>query len=184
MNAAKASAGAIGPASKAMSAHTVPRTATAFDFVECIGGRDRYIERMLNHRRKLEEITAVVKTDGPKAAFDGGRSRTPRPASPKSAAWQRAYGNDFAEVREAERRTASVKPAVDNRCVQPRRPEAVRLAATARGWDAKRGGRRALLSEPGARRRWKPGTAPSDIAQRISRNRRLAATGAFATGLV
>lgn len=98
-----------------MSAYSVPKTATAFDFVECMGGRDRYIERMLCHRRKLGEVKATLKLDGPVAAFDGGRRRTPRPATPKSEAWKQAHGGEYAEVREARRRAERVKPAVDNK---------------------------------------------------------------------
>jgi len=125
-----------------MSAHTVPRTATAFDFVECMGGRDRYIERMLNHHRKLDEMTSALRLEGPKAAFEGGLRRTPRPAAQKSDAWKRAHGTEFREVREAQRRSANVKMTVDNK--------------------------------------WKPGAAPADVANRLSRNRRLAAAGQFA----
>jgi hypothetical protein len=98
-----------------MSAYTVPKTATAFDFVECMGGRDRYIERMLCHRRKLGEVKANLKLQGPVAAFDGGHRRTPRPATPKSEAWKQAHGKEYAEVREARRRAERVKPAVDNK---------------------------------------------------------------------
>ena len=124
-----------------MSAYSVPKTATSFDFVECMGGRDRYIERMLCHHRKLGKIQPTMKMEGPVAAFDGGRRRTPRPANLKSEAWRRAHGPEFAEVREAQRRAEKVKAAVDNK--------------------------------------WKPGSAPSDVARRISRNRRLAATERF-----
>eukprot|EP00315_Gephyrocapsa_oceanica_P029880 CAMPEP_0185407170 /NCGR_PEP_ID=MMETSP1365-20130426/1142_1 /TAXON_ID=38817 /ORGANISM="Gephyrocapsa oceanica, Strain RCC1303" /LENGTH=75 /DNA_ID=CAMNT_0028009575 /DNA_START=98 /DNA_END=321 /DNA_ORIENTATION=+ len=39
-----------------MTSHTLPRDSTAFDFIESLGGRDRYIERMREHGRRLAQL--------------------------------------------------------------------------------------------------------------------------------
>ena len=73
-----------------------------FDHLETTGGRDRYVKRMVTHQDRMSQVGAVVSLEPPKAAFGGGKYRTPQSASAggKSASQQEEA---FREVREALR---------------------------------------------------------------------------------
>ena len=81
----------------------------AIDNMECVGGRDSYVQRMLSHQRKLAEVRPTVQLQAPKAAFAGGTRRTPR-APPKVA----TKHDEFTEVREAFRRIVTAKHGIAN----------------------------------------------------------------------
>ncbi|KAL3894950.1 MAG: hypothetical protein SGPRY_013661, partial [Prymnesium sp.] len=72
------------------------------DHLEHVGGRDRYIERM------LAGVQPVIKLEAPVACFDGGKRGTPRPTS------HAHKPDEYTEVREAWRRIITSKPAVDS----------------------------------------------------------------------
>ena len=77
------------------------------DDIGNMGGRDRYIERMICHQERMSNIKPVVRIEAPKHCFEGGTRKTPRPSSAGVAR------GEFGEVREAFKRILSARPAVD-----------------------------------------------------------------------
>jgi hypothetical protein len=73
------------------------------------GARLAYVNGMLRHRERLANIKPVVQFEPPKAAFGGGKYRTPQKST--RAAYKR---EEYTEVREAFRRILMSKPAVHN----------------------------------------------------------------------
>ena len=51
------------------------------DDIGNMGGRDRYVERMICHQERMSNIKPVVRIEGPKHCFEGGTRKTPRPSS-------------------------------------------------------------------------------------------------------
>ncbi len=89
-----------------------------FDTLSCQGGRDRYVARMLAHYRNLHRLSSrpsQLRHMRPKAPFDGGKRRTPRPAAKPSAEWRAAHAPEFSEVRHAAAAAARAKPFVNAR---------------------------------------------------------------------
>jgi len=74
-----------------------------------IGGREMYIQGMLNHQRRMANIKPAVRSEAPKAPFCGGTRRTPRPQVRPSHA-----NEEYTEVREAFKRILLAKPVVQN----------------------------------------------------------------------
>ncbi len=70
-----------------------------------------YVQRMLSHQRKLAQTSRTRKPlyERPKAAFEEGTRRTPRPAH--QPVWHRP---EFVEVHQAFRRTLLAKPTLDD----------------------------------------------------------------------
>ena len=48
------------------------------DDIGNMGGRDRYIERMICHQERMSNIKPVVRIEAPKHCFEGGTRKTPR----------------------------------------------------------------------------------------------------------
>ena len=79
---------------------------SGFDHMESMGGRDRYVRRMLSHQRQMAAVKPVITVEErtPVAAFGGGRRRTP-------AKVDKGLKDDFVEVREAwEPRNSRASP--------------------------------------------------------------------------
>ena len=106
-----------------MPATTVPIHSTAFDSLESMGGRDRYVERMLAHYRNLAKVTSNLKKERPAACFENGTRRTPRPAHNRDFHWKVQNSEEFANVRRTQQATARAKPTVSAR----RSPEELAL---------------------------------------------------------
>jgi len=127
----------------------MPLPSFAFDRIECVGGRDRYVDRMLAHQHQRDNARAVVTSmTPPTAAFGGGTRRTPVKVE-RSLSWRRAQGPDFVEVRESERRRADSRAGVDSR--QP--PWKMEMAArVSRNRSCARSSTQFELAEHGRRR--------------------------------
>ena len=91
-----------------------------YDHLCTLGGRDRYIAEMVTHQERLAKVQPVVGRDAPKAAFGGGKYRTPQPAGPKSQFEQR---EEFREVSEAFRRVVEVHRGGRKSTMNTRAPE-------------------------------------------------------------
>ncbi|EOD18659.1 hypothetical protein EMIHUDRAFT_243601 [Emiliania huxleyi CCMP1516] len=71
-----------------MTSHTLPRDSTAFDFIESLGGRDRYIERMREHGRRLAQLREAQQRRPSQLTttrdVEGLRRTAPAPPPPRS----------------------------------------------------------------------------------------------------
>mmetsp|Transcript_8779 Transcript_8779/g.29282 ORF Transcript_8779/g.29282 Transcript_8779/m.29282 type:complete len:100 (+) Transcript_8779:44-343(+) len=71
-----------------MTSHTLPRDSTAFDHIESLGGRDRYIERMREHGRRLAQLREAQQRRPSQLTttrdVEGLRRTAPAPPPPRS----------------------------------------------------------------------------------------------------
>ena len=93
-----------------------------FDHLETVGGRDRYVRRMLSHQERMSKVRPVLELDTPKAAFGGGKFRTPKAAGFRGMSHAQQK-EQYAEVREAFRRVLEVHGGGRKSTLQTRMPE-------------------------------------------------------------
>ena len=71
-----------------MTSHTLPRDSLPFDFIESLGGRDRYIERMREHGRRLAQLREAQQRRPSQLTttrdVEGLRRTAPAPPPPRS----------------------------------------------------------------------------------------------------
>lgn len=95
-----------------------------FDHLETTGGRDRYVRRMVTHQDRMSRVGPIVGLDAPKAAFGGGKFRTPQPASDGGGGKSEYVRQEqFKEVGEAFRRVLEVHGGARKSTLETRMPK-------------------------------------------------------------
>ena len=92
-----------------------------YDHLETVGGRDRFVSHMISHQERMSRVQPVVDLKPPKAAFGGGKYRTPQAAGQhgQSEALRR---EEYKEVSEAFRRVLEVHGGVRRSNIETRMP--------------------------------------------------------------
>jgi len=100
------------------------------DHLETVGGRHRYLRHIVTHQERLSKVGPTKSMlEAPKAAFGGGKYRTPQPA-PSNLAMEKAKAMEFKEVSEAFRRVIEVHGGARKSKMETRAPDwQVKLAA-------------------------------------------------------
>mmetsp|Transcript_17649 Transcript_17649/g.45297 ORF Transcript_17649/g.45297 Transcript_17649/m.45297 type:complete len:359 (-) Transcript_17649:501-1577(-) len=99
------------------------------DHLETVGGRHRYLRHMVTHHERMAKVGPVVGLEAPKAAFGGGKYRTPQGAGQRGKS-EKQQSDEFKEVSEAFRRVLEVHKGGRKSGMEHRAPDwQVNLAA-------------------------------------------------------